>query len=237
MNPQLRPLLNAARGGRVARSAFQEASALDRRAVAAEGIRLAVHGGFPDATRVIFTLYPEHIPSVDDPVRLLSIRGDFSPQVSVQDISVALGIPSDSLGDAREDTRGHGAGFLVATTVAQAKALEGRRALVIMGAPVEVDIGVEQAQALERSTKTRTVVVPSLRVDVVGAKGFGVSRAYFQGGVQAGKVSVNGRTASSSTIIEAGDTLTAEGLGRIEFKSVQGDTRRGNHKIELETHK
>jgi RNA-binding protein YlmH len=93
------------------------------------------------------------------------------------------------------------------------------------------------ASDLERSNKTRAVVVPSMRLDVIGAKGFGVSRAYFQQGIEGKKVRINGSLASSSTQVREGDTLIAEGLGRIEFKRILNETKRGNWKLELEVHK
>ncbi|MDB5046687.1 MAG: RNA-binding protein, partial [Deinococcus sp.] len=88
-----------------------------------------------------------------------------------------------------------------------------------------------------KSSRVREVVVPSMRVDVVGAKGFGVSRAYFQQGIEGGKVRLNGQPARSSSDIREGDSLSAEGLGRIDFKRVVNETRRGNYKVELDVHR
>jgi len=81
--------------------------------------------------------------------------------------------------------------------------------------------------------KTRTLVVPSLRVDVVGAKGFGVSRSYFAKGVKAGKVRLRGRVAGAGDEVREGDTLIAEGLGQVTLVRVVGRTTRGNYKVEL----
>jgi RNA-binding protein YlmH len=77
-------------------------------------------------------------------------------------------------------------------------------------------------------------VVPSLRVDVVGAKGFGVSRNYFAQGVKAGKVKLKGKTATAKDEIAEGDALVAEGLGNLVVKKVLGQTKRGNVKLEVE---
>jgi RNA-binding protein YlmH len=228
-----RNLVSMARGGRVMRTGFVPASDVDRRVLAAEGVRFAVHGGFRDPNRVIYTLYPEHIPSVDDPVRVLRLDGDFPLDVDVQDVLVALGLPEDLLGDVREA----GDGFLIATNVKGAKQLESLTTIRAQGRELEVSLEPVEVSSLERSQKVRAVVVPSMRVDVVGAKGFGVSRAYFQQGVEGKKVRVNGQTATSSTTIREGDTLIAEGLGRIEFKRVLNETRRGNFRIELEVHR
>ena len=87
------------------------------------------------------------------------------------------------------------------------------------------------------AARTVSAVVPSLRVDVLGARAFGVSRAYFSKGVAAGRVSVNGAAASKSASAAEGDQVYAEGLGRFHVKSVEGETRRGNLKVTLSVEK
>ena len=82
--------------------------------------------------------------------------------------------------------------------------------------------------------RVRTLVVPSLRVDAVGAKGFGVSRSYFAQGVKAGKVRLKGRPASPKDELAPGDLLFAEGLGTLRLLEVVGKTVRGNYKIKVE---
>ena len=52
-----------------------------------------------------------------------------------------------------------------------------------------------------------------------------------------GKVRLNGAPARASSDIKEGDSLSAEGLGRIDFKRVVNETRRGNFKVELEVHR
>jgi len=88
---------------------------------------------------------------------------------------------------------------------------------------------------LGRGKRTRqVVVVPSLRVDALGAKAFRVSRAYFSKGVAGGRVSVNGVRAGKSSSAGPGDEVYAEGLGRFTVLTVQGETKKGNLKVELE---
>lgn len=127
------------------------------------------------------------------------------------------------LGDLQE-TEG---GCLLVTVAKGAKELQGR---------LEATPATPQQLPKSRE-KVRSVVVPSLRVDVVGAKGFGVSRTYFAQGVKAGKVKLAGRTASGKDEIKEGDTLVAEGLGVLEVRRVLGATKRGNLKLELEVHR
>lgn len=83
---------------------------------------------------------------------------------------------------------------------------------------------------------TVTAIVPSLRVDVLGARAFTVSRAYFAKGVAAGRVSVSSSTtkvADKATTAAVGDTVIADGLGSFTVVSVDGTTRKGNLKVTL----
>lgn len=82
-----------------------------------------------------------------------------------------------------------------------------------------------------------TAIVPSLRVDVLGARAFKVSRAYFAKGVAAGRVSVGGKTAGKATTVDSGEVVVAHGLGAFTVVSVDGLTRKGNAKVTLDVTK
>ncbi|AFZ68390.1 S4 domain-containing protein [Deinococcus peraridilitoris] len=230
-SPKVAQLVAQARGGRVVRTGFLDADSIDRRILQDEEIRSLIAGGFPDARRVLLTLYPAHIPSVDSGVSVLRVIGEFRPDFEVQDFAVALkqlALPEEQLGDLREE-RG---AFLLAVTG------KAKSTLLSLGTLANTKIEVEDiGEVAGRGAKTREVVVPSLRVDVVGAKGFGVSRAYFQQGIDGGKVRINGAQARASSEVREGDSLSAEGLGRVDFKRVVNETRRGNFKVELDVHR
>ncbi len=76
-------------------------------------------------------------------------------------------------------------------------------------------------------------MVPSLRVDVLGARAFRVSRAYFAKGVAAGNVLIGGETAGKSATVAPGQSVDAIGLGTFVLVSVDGETRRENLKVTL----
>ncbi|MFC4638626.1 S4 domain-containing protein [Deinococcus hohokamensis] len=233
MKAKLTTLVNQARGGRVVRTPFVDGDEIDRRLLQDDDVRHKIAGGFPDARRVILTLHPAHIPEVDAGVQVLRLTPeDAAPAWDLQDLHVQLRrleLPEDQLGDLRED---RGGSFLVAAT---GKAAQTLSALTELGGR-QVDVE-EVGESAGKSSKVREVVVPSMRVDVVGAKGFGVSRAYFQQGIDGGKVRLNGQPARASSEIREGDSLAAEGLGRIDFKRVVNETRRGNFKVELDVHR
>lgn len=81
--------------------------------------------------------------------------------------------------------------------------------------------------------RTVSAIVPSLRVDVLGARAFKVSRAYFAKGVAAGNVLIGGAKADKSASVEEGQEVQAVGLGRFRLLSVDGTTRRENLKVTL----
>ena len=85
----------------------------------------------------------------------------------------------------------------------------------------------------ESTARTVTGVVPSLRIDVLGARAFKVSRAWFAKGVASGNVLVNGSAAGKSGQVEPGQKVLARGLGEFELLSVDGGTKRGNLKVSL----
>lgn len=216
--------LKKARGGRVVQTPFLEAEALEelRRQARQEGLGLQTFGGLPMASRQVAVLFPEHIPVVSDPttVVFLTFEGDLE---ALEDRLRTLLEPG-LLGDLEETQEG----FLLATLP------KGLKTLQEAGFQAQVAAPEQLPRTRER---TRSVVVPSLRVDVVGAKGFGVSRTYFAQGVKAGKVKLRGKTASAKDEITEGDHLLAEGLGSLVVKKVLGQTKRGNVKLELEVHR
>jgi RNA-binding protein YlmH len=232
MKQKLGTLVAQARGGRVVRTPFVDGDEIDRRLLQDDEVRHKIAGGFPDARRVILTIYPAHIPEVDSGVTVLRVMPEeAAPVWDVQDLTVQLRkleLKEEQIGDVRED-RG---AFLIAATGKAAQTLAALTELGGRGLDVE-DVG----ESAGKSSRVREVVVPSMRVDVVGAKGFGVSRAYFQQGIEGGKVRLNGQPARASSDIREGDSLSAEGLGRIDFKRVVNETRRGNYKVELDVHR
>ncbi len=229
--PKLSTLVAQAAGGRVVRTHFVEAESIDRRLLSQDDIKYQLAGGFPDARRVVLTMHPPHIPAVDSGVTVYRLDSEAAPVWDAQDWQVQLrrlDLPEELFGDIREE-RG---GVLVAATGKAARALADLSELGGRAVTVE-----EVGESAGRGSKVREVVVPSMRIDVVGAKGFGVSRAYFQQGIEGGKVRLNGQVARSSAEIREGDSLAAEGLGRIDFKRVVNETRRGNYKVELNIEK
>ena len=210
-----------ARGGRVIQTQFVEADVIDeiRRDAKLESVQLETFGGLPLAERQVVVLFPDNIPSVSDPTKVVFLA--FEGEIEALEDRLRGVLDAGLMGDLEEAQNG----FLLATLPKGLKLLE--------GASLEFNEATPEELPKTRE-RTRSVVVPSLRVDVVGAKGFGVSRNYFAQGVKAGKVKLKGKTATAKDEIAEGDALSADGLGSLVVKKVLGQTKRGNVKLEVE---
>lgn len=231
VDAQFAALVGAARGGRVAFSGFLEpadADALIARAHAA-GVSVEAWGGYPGARRRVVSAFPEEVPSARPNLTGWYLAG----AEGGSELHAALlqaGLEPGSLGD--QVPHQDGVTLVTFSPVdARLKGVTHVAGRPVTGSEVPVEL---LAGAAERSV---SAVVPSLRVDVLGARAFGVSRSYFAKGVAAGRVTVNGAAAGKSASAEEGDQVYAEGLGRFHVRSVEGQTRRGNLKVTLAVEK
>jgi RNA-binding protein YlmH len=221
-------ILKAVQAGRVVHTGFLEPSEAAALATKLRNRDISVHisGGYPGAKRRVLTAFPEHIPEADTP-----LSAWYFPVHDVGELGVALRnlLDKDSLGDILE----HQDGLSVIVLQKYNHALKPIR---VKGQEL-----VGQIVSLEKvstgNQKKQLVIVPSLRVDALGAKAFNVSRSYFAKGIAAGNVLLNGAKAGKSSDAEAGDEIYAEGLGRFYISQVQGETRKGNLKVILEVEK
>lgn len=220
-------LETAVRGGRVAHTTFldpDDAAQLAARLRDA-GVATQAEGGVTGARRRVLTAFPDHIPEATTTLAALYANG--AP--SEGDLLAALraaGVAKEQIGDVLPHQDGLSVVLLPA---ARDAALEIKH---VGGRPVTVQ-EVELSRLARGRERQQGVIVPSLRVDVLGAKAFRVSRAYFAKGIAGGRVSLNGRPAGKSSSAERGDEVYAEGLGRFSVLEVQGETRKGNVKVVL----
>ncbi|MPM83120.1 hypothetical protein SDC9_130183 [bioreactor metagenome] len=86
----------------------------------------------------------------------------------------------------------------------------------------------------EERVKEIKTTVPSLRLDVVAAAGYGVSRTRMSDEIAADKIKVNWQGAkNSSQPIKAGDIISMRGRGRVEVCEIIGQTKKGRISILL----
>jgi RNA-binding protein YlmH len=221
-------LLKAVQAGRVAHTGFLEPS--DAAALASKlrsrDVSVHVSGGYPGAKRRVLTVFPEHIPEADTP-----LIAWYFPVHDPDELRVALRtiIDKDSVGDIIEHQDGVSVIVLDQAKIVLKPVTSKGQEIVGQVIPLE--------KVVSGTRKKQSVIVPSLRVDTLGAKAFGVSRSYFAKGVAAGNVMLNGQKAGKASDAEAGDEIYAEGLGRFYISLVQGETRKGNLKVILEVEK
>ena len=86
----------------------------------------------------------------------------------------------------------------------------------------------------EERTKEIRATVASLRLDSIGAAGFGISRSRAADDIAADKVKHNWQSAASaSKTVKEGDVLSMRGRGRVEVTEVRGQTKKGRTVVVL----
>jgi len=84
----LKAYIQKARGGRVVRTPFLSPQEQDwlRKMASSEGLKVSFFGGFPMAERRCAVLYPEEVPSVSDPVKVVYLEEPPEPSPYVGEV-------------------------------------------------------------------------------------------------------------------------------------------------------
>ena len=220
-------LIKASRGGRVVNTQFldpQEGDALGKKLRSAS-VRYARSGGYAGASRTVLTVFPSNIPEAS--VNLTAVFFACAKDASVLSATFReRGIDPGCIGDLVLATKG----IFVVTFVSNVSQFAGdgfERGALQKGAEAPLSLLGRE------TTETSTVIVPSLRVDVLGAKAFQVSRVFFKKGIEASNVTVNGLLTKKSGLLVPVDEVFAKGLGRFTIEEVLGKTRKGNNRVVL----
>lgn len=192
-------------------------------------------GGYTGAERKILLFLPDWMDPEDAAAQspLCCLRAAFREefQLSHRDLLgslMGLGIVREKVGDILVEAES--ADLVVLDTVAdfllQSWNSAGRARLTVSQIQME-DLHVPQVQCEEiRDT------VSSLRLDAVASTGFQMARGKAAALVESGRVQVNWRECTKpDKLLEAGDTISARGFGKIELSSVGGVTRKGRISI------
>ena len=221
-------LAEAAGGGRVASTGFLEeaASSRLRAALHAAGVAADADGGAPGAARRVVTARPPHVPAATPTLRAWTCEAPTDPD-ALRAALHAAGVPAERLGDGVAHAEGASLVVLAdADAVPPDVTLEGR---TWPSTSVPVD------RVFVGTAKEARIVVPSLRADVVGANALGRSRSWFDKGIAAGRVRIDGAPAGKATPVAVGSELWAEGLGRVTVLEDLGATRRGKRALRVRT--
>ena len=179
------------------------------------------------ARRRVVTAHPAHVPEAAP--ALVAVYVDGLDGDGLRAAARDVGVADDELGDAVE----HAAGASLIVFDPPPEALtrplprgEGRT-------PERVPL----ERVATGTARRERIVVPSLRVDAVGAKAFRTSRSWFTKGIKAGNVYLDGRRADKGSQAEVGGEIFADGLGWLRVLDVAGETKKGNLKVEVEVEK
>ena len=200
---------------------------------------LYAFGGYEDAERKILVYLPEYLDesmlmSEDCPIvciRATFFRGDTPSHRDFLGALMGSGIARECVGDI---CVGNGScDFFVSVEIApyilQNFTSAGRTKLQLQRIALE-DAQIPQAQIQEiRDT------VASCRLDCIISSGFRISRSLAAQHIEAGKVSVNGLPVEKAEkSIPQGAKISVRGLGKIQLKSVGGQTKKGRISVVID---
>jgi len=170
--------LQSARAGRVNNSGFLEANeAAELAHKLKEYASVNIDGGYASAVRRVVTVFPDNIPNAGTKLAAIYTKSQIQPDE--YKVFLLKYLADSDIGDIIEHQDG------LTAIIIDAKKKKLAQVLGQSGNFELEEIGLELIES--GSTKSRQVVVPSMRVDVIGAKALNVSRSYFAKGIKAGK--------------------------------------------------
>lgn len=200
-----------------------------------ERLTLLSHGGYDGAERVKAAFVNEEFRgSPDFAVEAISaIWDERYYQITHRDVLgalMALGIKREIIGDII--MCGHGCQIIADSSFLNFLIQNFNK---IGAAPVSVSyLKVSDIAPREEKVKEIKTTVASLRLDVVAAAGFGMSRSRMSEEIAVGKLKVNWQEAKNSAqSIKKDDIISMRGRGRVEVCEIIGQTRKGRMSIIL----
>lgn len=196
-------------------------------------------GGYHEAERVrIAFLRSDYDGPVDFGVTALSVTWDARYRLighrDVLGSLMGLGIERDVIGDIIMQ----GAGAQIVADARMAPWLIDNFRKIAMVPAVVTEISMDDIVPPKQEAKVVRATVASLRLDAVGAAGFGISRSKMAAAIDGERVQVNWQTAKgTSQAVKPGDVVSFRGRGRLEIKELTGTSRKGRIGILMERYK
>lgn len=194
-------------------------------------------GGFPGAERKRVGIAPDYFLSdeLDWQLGAVEIQGDFQEDPPTHrdylGALLNLGLKREKLGDLLVSEKG----CQVVTTqeLAQFICQELQR---VGRWRVKVQImDLERLTPPQQKVKQIRATVASVRLDAVASAGFGLSRTKLVRLIRGGAVKVNWQpTTSPDKVLEAGDTISMKGKGRLVLTEVGGLTKKNRQILLME---
>ncbi|TCT14952.1 RNA-binding protein YlmH [Natranaerovirga pectinivora] len=201
-----------------------------------QNINVSLDGGYKYAERKMIVFYPNHYDEKElyAPYACLKIKPSspkFKDELNHRDYLgaiLSLGIDRSKIGD-----------IIINDSEAFVFCTEGISNYIkdnffeIKRTSIEIDI-IYDLNEVEFSPKFKTISgsVSSIRLDTVIALGFTKSRGQMTPLIQGGKVFVNGKLIqSNSYILKENDIVSVRGLGKIIYREVKQQTKKGRNYI------
>lgn len=192
-------------------------------------------GGYQGAERCRMWVLPPHFSTDELPSGLafLAIRPLSGRELKHPDVLgslLGLGIKREKLGDLL--LHADGCHAVVAEELADYVRLQlnrvGRETVTVE------EIGREDLVIPQRRVITRSISVPSLRVDAVCAEGFRLSRTKAAQWIKGGNCKVNWKVIDNpSESIAEQDMISLRGFGRLHVGKIEGRTKKGRYRLEI----
>lgn len=200
------------------------------------GVKYFFFGGFAEAERRRAVFYPDYLTEDESwsEITALDLQGNFNyTTVSHRDYLgalLSLGIKREKFGDIL--VRNDGAYVFVATEIASyiLNNLPKVKGVTLNGRTIDLSLVVVP----ESDQKIVDLTCASLRLDVVMANGFNLSRSQCAELLRARKVQLNHREImDADERINENDVLSVRGKGKIKIAEIGGNTKKGKIKLKL----
>ena len=197
-------------------------------------VRVSFSGGVVDTERKRALLYPDYYEVTEEDFQLALFEVHYASKfITLQHRQVlgslmSLGLKRNKFGDIRfnDDT----VQFICASEISEylrANFFEIGRAKISLN-EIEVHKFIPQSEDVQEIVTT----VSSLRLDVVGAAIYNLSRQKIQPLITNGLVKVNWKVVDSTSFeCREGDTLSIRGYGRSKLTSIDGRTKKDRVRI------
>ncbi len=199
---------------------------------------LYAFGGYTDAERKMLVYLPDYLKESDLPdnaalvcLRATFYQGDSPTHRDFLGALVGAGIARETIGDILVN-KGSCDFFVteeVAPYVLQNFEAAGRTKVKLQGIPLS-ELAVPTPE-----TKEIRDTLPSLRLDSVISAGFRVSRGVAAQQVVAGRAAINGLPCEKpDKLVEESATISIRGMGKIQLKAVNDQTKKGRISVVID---
>ncbi len=194
------------------------------------------YGGFEEAERQVLGIAPYEIQEEDFPIMALELKvktgiGKALTHRDYLGALLGLGIERETIGDIVIKPFG---AYIIAN---ESMVSYINSNLLSIGKYQNIEhqvIPFSQLQINPPQIKSYETTVASLRLDVIVAAGFGLSRGVCTKLIQADRVKCNGVTSTNKQLIKEGDHITVRGYGKIKLKQISGLTKKDRIHITIE---